>query len=135
LGSAREYREVRAPRTIAVAWEILFWAWHALMVLWGVYNLVKILPAFLDAAERGLTRRFADILFATTLMDILQVWMAGTVILGFCCLVTRRPARLVVVEAEEARPVEARPAGQAARPAANPSWVRQDQTVEPPGGY
>jgi hypothetical protein len=130
LGSAREYREVRAPRTIAVAWEILFWSWHALMVLWGIYNLVSIVPAFIEATERGLTRRFADILFATTLMDILQVWMAGTVILGFCCVVTRRPARLVVVEAEEAKPAVPPP-----RIAPNPAWVRQDHTVEPPGGY
>jgi hypothetical protein len=130
LGSAREYREVRAPRTIAVAWEILFWSWHALMVLWGIYNLVSIVPAFIEATERGLTRRFADILFATTLMDILQVWMAGTVILGFCCVLTRRPARLVVVEAEEAKPAVPPP-----RIAPNPAWVRQDHTVEPPGGY
>jgi hypothetical protein len=130
LGSAREYREVRAPRTIAVAWEILFWSWHALMVLWGVYNLVGIVPAFLEAAERGLTRRFADILFATTLIDILHVWMAGTVILGFCCVLTRRPVRLVVVEAEEAKPAVPPP-----RIAPNPAWVRQDHTVEPPGGY
>jgi hypothetical protein len=100
------------------------------MALWSLYSLINIVPAFLAAAERGLTRRFADILLATTLMDILQVWMLGTVILGFCCLVTRRATMLVPVEADEAAP-----AAQPARSAANPAWVRHDQTVEPPGGY
>ena len=71
-----------------------------------------------------------DILFATTLIDILQVWMFGTVILGFCCVVSRRPKQFVVVEAEEAKPAVPPP-----RIAPNPAWVRQDQTVEPPGGY
>lgn len=130
MGGAREYREVRAPLTIAVVRQVVFWAWHALMALWTLYSLVNIMPAFLEAAERGLTRRFADILLASTLMDILQVWLLGAVILGFCCLLTRRATMLVPVEADEAAQ-----AAQPARIAPNPAWVRQDQTVEPPGGY